>query len=118
MSSLRSNEVLFPDVALEVGANASDHGSRAMAVRDDVPECLLGFVEIGDRAVKKAQARIGSRYHRSQRLSDLVSDRRRDGVPGHQPGLTLAALGEDRAEQPRIKRRYLVNQEHQDDATG
>src|SRR5262245_39686488 len=82
----------FADVALEARANASDHLSRAMTVGDDSPECLLGSVEIGRGAIEKAQARIGSRHHRIQWLSHLVSDRRRDSVPGHQPDLTLAAL--------------------------
>ncbi len=108
----------LPNVALEVGSNVSNQGSCAMAVRGDSLECLLGLVEVRDRAVKKAQARIGRRDHRSQRLPDLVRDRRRDGVPGHQPGLTLATLSKDRAEQPRIKRLYLVQQDNQDETAG
>ena len=88
------------DVGLEVRANASDDVSRAMAVRGDAPECLLGFVEIGRATVEKAQARIGGRDHRGQRLPHLVRDRRRDGVPGHQPRLAFAPLRKHRAEEP------------------
>jgi len=72
----------------------------------------------GDGAVQKAQACIGSRDHRSQWLSDLVSDRRRDRISRHQPRLTLAALGKNRAEQPRIKRLYLVQQDNEDENAG
>ena len=89
-----------------------------MAVGGDVLERLLGLVEIGRGAIEKAKARIGARDHRRQRLLDLVSDRRRDGVAGHQPRLALAALGKHRAEQPRIKRLYLVQQDNQDETAG
>ena len=89
-----------------------------MAIGGDALESFLGFVEIGRRAIKKAKARIGTRDHRGQRLFDLVSNRGRDRVPGHQPRLTLATLGKDRAEQPRIKRRYLVKQDDQDETAG
>src|SRR5258708_16778414 len=108
----------FPGVGLEVGANVRNHGSRAMPIRDDVAECFLGFVEIRGRAVKEAQARIGSRHHRSQRLPYLVSNRSRDGVPGHQSRLALATLREDRAERLGIKHLYLVQQANQDENAG
>ncbi len=72
-----------PGVLLEDRPNASDHGSRAMAISDDLLECRLRFIEIGRRAIKPAQARIGIRYHPSQGLLDLVSNRGRDCVPGH-----------------------------------
>src|SRR4030088_3771713 len=89
-----------------------------MAISDDLLECRLRFIEIGHRAIKPTQACIGIRYHPRQWLLDLVSKRGRDCVPGHQPRLALAALGEDRAEQPRGKRRYLVEQDKQDETRG
>src|SRR6266478_7776455 len=103
----------FPAVLLEDRPNASDHRCRAMAISDDLLECRLRF--IGHRAFKPAQARIGIRYHPGQWLLDLVSNRGRDGVAGHQPRLALAALGEERAEQPRVKRRYFVQQDKQEE---
>src|SRR5258708_32768009 len=42
----------------------------------------------------------------------------RDGVTSHQPYLALTTLSMDRAKQPRIKRRYLVKQDNEDDAAG
>jgi hypothetical protein len=44
-------------------------------------------------------------------LLDFMSDRSRHRVPGQQPRLALAALREDRPRQPRIKCRYLVQQD-------
>src|SRR6202023_2048083 len=57
-----------PGVLLEDRPNASDHCSRTMAVGHDLPECRLGLIEIGDRAIKPVQARIGIRYHPGQGL--------------------------------------------------
>ncbi len=107
-----------PDITPEVRANAFYHLSRAMAISGDKLERFLGSIEIGRRAIKKAKARISTRDHCGQRLFDLVSNRGRDRVPGHQPRLALATLGKDRAEQPRIKRRYLVQQDDQDENAG
>src|ERR1700738_4926183 len=107
-----------PGVLLEDRPNAFDHRSRAMAISDDLLECRLRLIEIGRRAIKPAQARIGIRYHPGQWLLDLVGNRGRDCVPGHKPRLALAALGEDRAEQSRVKRRYLVQQDKQDETAG
>ena len=104
------------DVALEVGADASDQRSRAMAVGGDPPERLLGPVEIRRIAVEKAKARIGGRDHRRQRLPHLVGDRGRDRVSGHQARLALAPLAAHRAEEPRIQRRDLVQQDGQHEA--
>ena len=68
------------------------------------------------RTVEKAQARIGSRHHRRQWLAHLVSDRRRDGVPGHQARLSFATLTKHGTEEPSVQRRDLVQQDDQDDA--
>ena len=89
-----------------------------MAIGGDQLERLLGPIEIGYRAIKKAKARIGTRHHRGQWLFDLVCNRGRDRVPGHQPRFALASLGQDRAEQPRVKRFDLVQQDNQDEAAG
>jgi hypothetical protein len=89
-----------------------------MAISDDLLECRLRFIEIGHRAIKPAQARIGIRYHPRQGLLDLVGNRGRDCVPGHQPRLALAALGVDRAEQLPVKNRNLVQQDKQDETAG
>jgi len=69
-----------PGLLLEHGTNASDHRPRAMAISDDPRECRLRFLDIGHRAIKPAQARIGVRYHPRQWLPDLVSNRGRDRV--------------------------------------
>src|SRR5205807_4388549 len=58
-----------------------------------------GFIEIRRRAIKPTQARIGVGDHPGQRLLDFVGDGGRNRIPGYQPRLALAALGEDRAEQ-------------------
>src|SRR5262245_14374484 len=100
-----------PGLHLEDRPNASDHRSRAMASSGDLLECRLRFIEIGRRAIKPAQARIGAHYHPRQWLLDLVSNRGRDCVPGHQPRLTFATLRQDGAEQLRVKRRYLIQQD-------
>ena len=83
-----------------------------MAVSDNLFECLLRFVQIGLRPIEEAQACIGARYHPGQGLLDLVGNRGRDGVAGHQPRLALVTVGADRAEQPGIQRRYLVQQDN------
>ena len=74
-----------------------------MTVRGDPPECLLGPVEVRRIAVEKAQAGIGGRDHRGQRLPHLVRHRCRDRVPGQQTCLALATLAEHRAEKLRIQ---------------
>ena len=107
-----------PGVLLEDCPNASDHGCRAMAISDDLLESRLCFTKVRRGAIEPAQPRIGIRYHPGQWLFDFVSNRCRDCVPGHQPRLALAALGEDRAEQLRVKNRNLVQQDKQDDAAG
>src|SRR3977135_4224734 len=107
-----------PGVLLKDRPNAVDHRSRAKAVNGDPFQRRLRFIEIGGRAIKPAQARIGICDDPSQWLFDLVSDRSRHRVPGHHPRLALAALGEDRAEQPRVKRRYLVEQDKQEETAG
>ena len=82
-----------------------------MAIGGNVLERLLCFVQIGYRAIKKSQACIGTRYHPGQWLFNFVGDRGSDGVASHQARLALAALGTDRADQLRIKSRYLVQQD-------
>ena len=106
------------DVVPEDCANASDHLIRAMAISDDPLERLLGSIEIGHRAIKKPKTRIGTRDHRGQWLSDLVSNRCRYRISGHESRLTLATLGEDGAEQPLIERLDLVQQDDQDETAG
>ena len=113
-----SSDESCPEIIPEVRANVFDHGSRAMAIGGDKLEGFLGSVEIGRRAIKKTKARIGTRDHCGQRLLDLVGNRGRDRVAGHQPRLALAPLGKDRAEQPRVKRFYLIQQDNQDEAAG
>src|SRR5687767_11370122 len=72
-------------VGLEIRANASDDITRSMAIGGDSPEGILRLIEIGRSAIEESQAGIGRRHHRSERLSHLVRDRRRNGVPRHQP---------------------------------
>ena len=99
-------------------ANASDDFARAVAVGDDPSEGLLGSVDTGHRAIQKAKPRLGTGYHRCQWLSDLVRDRRRDSVSGHESCLALTTLSEDRVEQLRVNRLNFVQQDGQDERTG
>ena len=89
-----------------------------MPVSGDEFEGLLGSIEIGWRAIKKAKARIGTRYHCGQRLLDFVRNRGRNRVAGHQARLAFPSLGKDRTEQPRVKRFNLVQQDNQDETAG
>src|SRR5678816_1475135 len=102
-------------VLFEIRADAVDHGARAMAIGGDPLESLLGLVEIGRRPVEKTITRIGARDDGSQRLLYLVRDRRRDRVSRHPPGLAFATLPEHNAEKPPVQRRYLIQQDHEDD---
>ena len=86
-----------------------------MPISGDFLECRLGFIEIRRRAIKPTQARIGVGDHPGQRLLDFVGDGGRNRIPGYQPRLALAALGEDRAEQLRVKNRNLVQQDKQEE---
>jgi len=52
MSSLISNEALFPGILLEDCPNAIDPRSGAMASMDDLFERRLRFIEIGRRAIQ------------------------------------------------------------------
>src|SRR5205085_9885733 len=52
------------DVVPQVPANALDHRTGPVAVRDYALKRVLCAVEVGQRTVQKPQARIGSRYHR------------------------------------------------------
>ena len=89
-----------------------------MAISNDPLESLLGSIEIGHRAIEKAKTRIGTRNHGGQWLSDLVSNRGRYGISGHESRLSLATLGEDGAEQLLIERLNLVQQDDQDESAG
>ena len=99
----------------EYRANASDDLTRAMAVSDDPFECLLRLVDTWHRAIEKAKTRLGTGNHRRQWLSDLVSNRRRHSVSGHESRLALTTLSEDRVEQLRVDRLNLVQQDGQDE---
>ena len=105
-------------VPLEDRSNASDYRSRSMPISNDLLECGLRFIEIGHRAIKPTQARVGVRDHPGQRLLDLMSNRGRHGVSRHQPRLALSALRKDCANQLPIKHRDLVQQYEQDETAG
>ena len=105
-------------ITSEYRANASDDVARAMSVSDDPFECFLCFVDTGHRAIEKAKTRLGTGNHRGQWLSDLVSNRRRHSVSGHESRLALTTLSEDRVEQLRVDRLNLVQQDGQDERTG
>src|SRR3982075_3502485 len=75
-----------PGVLLEDRPNASDHRSRAMAISDDLLECRLRFIEIGHRAIKPAQARIGIRYH------PCIARNRRQSMGRSRGGLTSSGI--------------------------
>src|ERR1700716_2431975 len=107
-----------PGILLQDCSNAIDHRSDTMAIKGDLFERRLRFIEIGRRAIKPAQARIGTCYHPRQGLFDFVSDRSRYRIPGHEPRLALATLGEERAEQLRVKDRNLVEQDKQEETAG
>ena len=53
-----------------------------MAISDDLLECRLRFIEIGHRAIKPAQARIGIRYH------PCIARNRRQSMGRSRGGLT------------------------------
>src|ERR1700704_4396746 len=99
-------------------ANASDDLTRAMAVSNDPLERLLCFVDTWHRTIEKAKTRLGAGNHRRQWLSNLMSNRRRHSVSGHESRLALTTLSEDRVEQLRVDRLNLVQQDGQDESTG
>src|SRR6185503_8389335 len=108
----------FPHVSSEVRANRGNDFSRTVPICSDISEGLLGLFEVGHLTVEKAQAGICRRYHRSEWLPHLVSDRSRDSISGHQSSLSLAALSQNRTEQPGVERLYLVEQDDQDETAG
>src|SRR3984893_3587261 len=105
----------FPVILLEERPNTFHNLARAMAVGDNLLECLLRFVQIGLRSIEETQAGIGARYHPAHGLLALVGSRGCDGVAGHQPRLALVTVAADRPQQPDIKGRYLVQQDNQDE---
>ena len=88
-----------------------DHGIRMVSGAHDSPQYLPDLIEVRLGAIKPVQSRLGAGDDRRQRLFDFVGNGGRDDVTGHQPRLTLAALRQHRAEQVRVKRRYLVHQD-------
>jgi len=99
------------EITSKYRANASDDLSRAMAVGNDPLERLLRFVDTWHRVIEKAKTRLGTGNHRRQRLSDLMSNRRRHSVSGHESRLALTTLSEDCVEQLRVGRLNLVGQD-------
>jgi hypothetical protein len=57
-----------------------------MAISDDLLECRLRFIEIGHRAIKPAQARIGIRYH------PCIARNRRQSMGRSRGGLTSSGI--------------------------
>ena len=118
MRSLTSSRALDLVLLLQGRPNAFDHRFRAMAIGGDLPECGLRLVEIGYRAIEPAETGVGPRDHGRQRLPELMRHRGRDRIACHQARVALATLVKDRAEQPAIKHRDLVQQENQDETAG
>ncbi len=66
-----------------------------VGLAEDDPFIKARLAGFGRRAIEPAETRIGTRYHPGQRLFDLMSNRGRDCIPGHQP--RLARIHDERS---------------------
>src|SRR3954464_14894720 len=93
---VQGNPVL--DILLEDRADTSKHLSCTSTICGNPFERVTDLFKIGYGSMKVTQTRVCVRYDRCKRLSDFMSNRRRNCVTCGQPRLALAILGA-RAEQ-------------------
>src|SRR5215470_8960400 len=82
------------------------------------PQRFPDLIEIGFDALEPIQPRIGAGDDGRQWLFDLMGNRSRDRVTRHQSRFAFMTLRLDRAEQPRVKRRYLMHQNQEQKTAG
>jgi hypothetical protein len=105
-------------VAPEYLSDARDRLAGAEAVAHHGVQGLRGPGDVRGRLRQPAQTGPAVVDDRRQGLVDLVGDGRADYVHRHQPPLPLPAPRHDREREPRIDRRHLRQQDHEQDCRG